>query len=104
MNILTSTLKEELSTARRLEKRYLMKIAELSPGSFFVRPIRGGKYAYLNRREGRKVVQHYLGKATAELVESYRKSSAMKKDYQKKLKNVREQIKMLERALRGNTA
>ncbi|MFA6035012.1 MAG: hypothetical protein WC889_19090, partial [Myxococcota bacterium] len=60
--------------------------------------------AYLNRRDGKKVRQQYLGKATDELIDSYKKTGEQKKEYQRKLKSVREQIKVLERALRGNAA
>jgi hypothetical protein len=45
-----------------------------------------------------------LGKATDELIDSYKKTGEQKKEYQRKLKSVREQIKVLERALRGNAA
>jgi hypothetical protein len=100
-NVLIATLRDELATTKRLERKYLQKIAELSMGSFVVRRVRGGTYAYLNHREGARVVQQYLGKATDELIASYRKAGELKKEYQRKLKSVREQRKILERALRG---
>jgi DNA-binding transcriptional regulator YhcF (GntR family) len=103
MNILISTLKEELSTVKRLESKYLDGLSRLPDENFIVRQVRGGKYVYANKRVRHKVVQRYVGKATDELVERCKEQMAKKKEYKKKLKSVREQKKMIERALRGKT-
>lgn len=101
MKVLVSTLKEELETVKRLEKKYAKGISELTKGSFVVRKIRGRKYAYLTFRDGSKVRQKYLGRATPELIKSYRDEIDKRKNYKKKLESVREQKKILKRALRG---
>lgn len=103
MSILESTLKEELETVKRLENKYSQKISELPKGSLIVRSIRKGKYAYLTYREGSKVKQKYLGKATPELVNTYRSKITKRKEYKEKLASVREQKKILRKALRGKT-
>ncbi len=101
MNILVSTLKEELATVKRLEQKYLRELAGLHEGNFIVRQVRGGKYVYSNRRQGLKVVQKYIGKATEELVRECEGTTARKRELKEKLKSIRGQKKMLERALRG---
>lgn len=103
MNVLISTLKEELSTVNRLERKYLDGLKKLPDENFIVRQVRGGKYVYANKRVRHKVVQRYVGKATDELVKRCKEQMAKKKEYKKKLKSVREQKKMIERALRGKT-
>ena len=98
--ILISTLKEELSTAERLERKFSKKIRSLPNGSFIVRR-RGNKdYGYLTKREEGKVVQEYLGALSEKKIEVYREQSQAKKEYKAKLKSVQEQLKILRRALR----
>ena len=103
MNVLISTLKEELATVKRLERKYLDGLEKLPDENFIVRQVRGGKYVYANKRVGHKVVQRYVGKATEELVKGCKEQATKKREYKKKLKSVREQRRMIERALRGKT-
>jgi len=103
MNVLISTLKEELVTAIRLEKKYLKKIGELPRGSFFTRTITGKRYGYLTFRENGKVKQEYLGSISEERTQYYKNVKAQRAEYKRKLKSVREQIKIINRALRGKT-
>jgi hypothetical protein len=103
MNVLISTLKEELATVKRLERKYLDGLKRLPDENFIVRQVRGGKYVYANKRVGHRVVQRYVGKATPVRVKECRDQMAKKKEYKKKLKSVREQRKIIERALRGKT-
>jgi len=104
MNILISTLKEELTTVKRLEKKYLKEFDKLPIGSFVARSIRNRKYGYLTFREGNKVKQKYLGALDDESVAHYKSVTERKKSLRAKLKSVREQKKILERALRARTA
>lgn len=103
MNILISTLKEELITAKRLENKYLQKIKELPKGSFITRAIRNKQYGYLTFRENGKVKQEYLGSLDEERIASYKTAMNQRAGYKRKLKSVREQIKIINRALRGKT-
>lgn len=103
MNILISTLKEELVTAKRLEKKYLQKIKELPRGSFIIRVIRDRQYAYLTFREKGKVKQEYLGSLNEERINFYKNAMHQRAEYKRKLKSVREQILIINRALRGKT-
>lgn len=101
MNVLISTLKEELLTVKRLERKYLQMLKQLPEENFLVRQVRGGKYVYANKRRGNRVVQRYVGKATQELVKECNELMSKKKEYKKKLKSIREQKRILEKALRG---
>ena len=100
MNILISTLQEELATVKRLEQKYLRELTALPEGNFIVRQVRGGKYVYSNRRAGLKVVQKYVGKATEELVSQCEAAAMRKRELKEKLKSIRGQKKILERATR----
>lgn len=103
MNILISTLKEELLTTKRLEKKYLKKITGLPKGSFITRTVRGKQYGYLTFREKGKVKQEYIGSLNEDQIVFYRSAMEQRAEYKRKLKNVREQIKIINRALRGKT-
>ncbi len=100
MNILISTLREELATVKRLEKRYIKQLGELPRGSLVVRTVRKNKYVYLTYREGSKVKQRYLGKVDPDLLQSIKEQIKKRNDLKGKLKSVREQKRILERALR----
>lgn len=100
MNVLISTLKEELVTVKRLERKYLKELKTLPHGGFVVRTVRGKKYGYLTYRDGPSVKQKYIGRMDEKEINSYRKTIAKRNDYKKKLRSVREQKKILMRALR----
>jgi hypothetical protein len=100
MNILLSTLREELRTVQRLEKKYSQALLKLPTGSFVLRNIKDKKYGYLTYRDGNAVRQKYLGKLNEEEIKQYRDISKRRKDLKTKLKSIREQKKILERALR----
>lgn len=103
MSILTNTLKEELKTAKRLEKKYLEKLSLIPRGSFFVRKLKSGEFGYLTFRAKGAVRQKYLGKLTIVQIAEYKETKRKKVLYKKQLKQVREQIKILKRALGEKT-
>ena len=99
MNILISTLKEELETVKKMEVKYLSKIELLPKGSFFIRTVGQKNYGYLTRREGPKVKQEYLGLLNKKEISEFKEVVQKRRQYQQQLKSVREQIKFLQRAL-----
>jgi hypothetical protein len=101
MSVLISTLQEELANARRLQKKYRASLEKLPQGSFIVRRIGNKQYGYLTRREKGQVIQEYLGLLDEASVAEYREKNQKKKNYKEQLKKVREQVTILERALRG---
>lgn len=103
MKILISTLKEEFASVKGLERKYLKKIGEMPNGSFIVRTVGKKKYGYFTFRDGEKIKQKYLGSLDNEAIENYRAQIKRRQALKEKLKSVREQMKVLGRALRGKT-
>ncbi len=103
MSVLISTLKEELTTAKRLEKKYLEALSGLPQGSFILRKFNEKQYGYLTYRKDGQVIQKYLGPQNAASIAEFRNKNEKKRIYKDKLKKVRSQIKILERALRGQS-
>jgi len=103
MSILVSTLKEELASVLRLEKRHHTTLLTLPQGSFIVRNVKGRLYGYLTFREGNKMRQKYLGRLDEAQIKSYRSKTEQRKELKKKLKSLGEQKKILRKALRGKT-
>lgn len=104
MSILVSTLKEEFQTVHRLEQKYLKKMKMLPQGSFIVRKVGKKQYGYLTRREGGQVRQEYLGNLDEKEIAKYRDLAKQRRSCKEQLKSVREQKKILQRALRGKAA
>ncbi len=101
MSVLISTLQEELAHAKRLEKKYQKSLSDLPQGSFIVRKVGNKQYGYLTRRDKGQVIQEYLGLMDESAIAKLREQVAKKKNYKDQLKKVKDQIKILERALRG---
>jgi hypothetical protein len=103
MSILTTTLREERQTLQRLKKKYINRLDKLPKGSFFVREKGAHRYAYLTQRKAGHVVQEYLGKLSLDEIDLYRDKMKKKKQYKQQLKSVHEQLRIVERALRGTS-
>lgn len=101
MSVLISTLREELQTVKRLELKHVKTLLYLPQGSFIVRVVGKKHYGYLTRRENGRVRQEYLGLLDEKEIEKYRTLAKQKRSCKSQLKNIREQKKILERALRG---
>jgi len=103
MNILISTLKEELATVKRLENKYSKELSKLPKGSFILRKVKGKNYGYLTYRDGSKVKQKYLGRLNDADIEKYQNIKKRRKELKEKLKSVKKQRTILERALKNET-
>jgi hypothetical protein len=101
MKVLIATLREELSTVERLERKCIRSLQRLPKGSFVLRVVRGRRYGYLTFRDGPKVRQRYLGCLSEEEVRRRRVLAAKRKQYKRQLKSLGIQKKILIRALRG---
>ena len=86
-----------------MEAKYLQQLALLPKGSFIIRKRGIKQYGYLTQRHSNKVIQEYLGLLSEQQIKDYREKTRKKKNYKQQLKTVRDQIKILTRALRGNT-
>ena len=104
MGIIRGILEEELDRLKELEVFYKEKIEDSIRGSVSVKERGGRKYLYLAHREGKKVVFEYVGKDEPEIRDALNERIRQRKEYQEKLRQVKENIKEVKRALRGKRA
>lgn len=102
MKVIKGVLKEELGNSRAMKKNYERALAKLPRGSLVKKQIKGHEYYYLQVREGGKNRFIYKGKLPAAEVRKYEEAKAYRAKYRKLLREVKEQIRFLEGALRGN--
>ena len=100
MSILNDIMKEEYERMNRLIPRIEAEIKELPKGYISEKKIKGGTYYYLQYRENKKMKSVYLKQKD---VEAYRTLVAHRKELEKKLKELQQEQKKLERILKqGN--
>ena len=97
-------LQEELENSLRMERNYRMAVDRLPKGSLVRKRIRGREYCYLAKRVGDRVEFEYLGKLPPRLIEKYEQAKTDRAKYRKLLAEVRAQIKLLRKVLRGKQA
>ena len=104
MSVMMGILEEELNRLEELLAFYKQKIEEASKGSISVKERGGKRYLYLARREGKKVVFDYVGRDLPEVRDKLEERIRLRRDYQVKLRQVKENIKEVKGALRGKRA
>lgn len=102
MEILNGVLKEELERLKKLEKSYEKKIAELPRGSLIKKNIKGNIYHYLNYRKGKKGVFTYVGKLKKGELDNMEKKIAERRKLVKLKRQVKKNIKNLEKMINGS--
>jgi len=102
LEILNGVLKEELERLKKLEKSYAKKIAELPRGSLIKKNIRGNIYYYLNYRESKKGVFEYIGKLNKEALDKMNEKIKERKKLEKLKRQVKKDIKKLEKMINGS--
>ena len=101
MSIIRGILEEELKRLEDLFVFYKKKISEFPRGSISVKERSGKRYIYLARREDKKVVFNYIGKDVPEVRKALNEKLRQRKEYQAKLRQVKENLREIERSLRG---
>ena len=101
MSIIKGILEEELSRLEELFVYYKKKISEFPRGAISVKMRHGQSYIYLAYREDKKVKFEYVGKDVPEVRDALDARLRQRKEYQVKLRQVKENIKELRRSLRG---
>jgi len=101
MKIIKSVLEEELANSRAMKKSYERALAGLPKGSLVKKKIKGHEYYYLQVREEGKVRFIYRGKLADREIRKYEEAKAYRAKYRGLLREVKEQIRFLEGALRG---
>ena len=99
--VIRDVLKEELSNSRRMKRRYEQALRRLGKGSLVMKRIGGHSYYYLAMREGRRVRFRYLGKLSAQERQARLAQHRQRGQYRRLLREVKQQIRFLERSLRG---
>jgi hypothetical protein len=104
MSVIRGILEEERDRLEDLSVFYKEKIAEAPRGSISVKERGGKKYIYLARREDKKIIFEYVGKDVPEVRNALNERIRQRKEYQAKLRQARENLKEVKRALRGKRA
>jgi len=99
--VIQQVLKEELGNSRRMVRRYNEQLRRLGKGSLVLKRIRGHQYYYLAMREGARVRFRYLGKLSAPQHQAWAVRHRQRGQYRRLLREARQQIRFLERSLRG---
>ncbi|MBP7583045.1 MAG: hypothetical protein KBA61_03355 [Spirochaetes bacterium] len=99
MGVVQGVLGDEYERLLLLLKKYEAEVAKLPRGAVSLKTKAGHEYAYLARREKGKVVFTYLGKASSPDVKKMQGAVTKRRDYEAKIKRVKQDIRELERAL-----
>ena len=101
MSSVFHVMKEEHDRLEKAEELYLSKIAELPRGKPRIKRVGNCEYLYLNRREGTKVVDEYVGRADSENAREVLKLIEKRAKLIAQMKQVRAQLKEVKAVLRG---
>ena len=97
--ILKQILKEELERLNRIEAVYEDEIKSLQKGSIVYKTIKGKEYAYLQYRNGKKIVSKYI--KNEEEIDKINKTIEKRKTTQIGLKRVVEEKQQLLKAIKS---
>jgi len=100
MKVLKGILKEEESRLKEAQGSYEREIASLPKGSIQLKRIKEKNYPYRAYRKGKRVVYEYLGELEPGELEGVKKKICLRQLYEKKLREVRANLKELKRMLR----
>ena len=94
-------MKEEYERLLEVERLYTQKIESLPKGKTRIKQIHGAMYMYLNRREGNKVVDVYVGRADSKKAQELEKQVEKRNRLVQLRKSAREQLREVKKVLRG---
>ena len=101
MSTVFHVMKEEYERLQEAELLYCSKIDELPKGRPRVKRVNGNDYLYLNRREGAKVIDEYVGRADSQKAEKVLALVEKRDQFAQLLKEVRAQLGEVKKVLRG---
>lgn len=100
MNAVFLVMKEEYDRLLEAERLYSGKIDELPKGKPRIKRVHGGEYLYLNRREGAKIVDEYVGRVDSDkareilaLIEKRDRLIGLMRDVRKQLVEVKKVLR-----------
>ncbi len=94
-------LKQELLRLKETERSYVREVARLRNGSLQEKRIKGTPYLYLVSSKKSKLSYQYLGGLSAEELKKLKADIALRKKYQRLLKEVRQDIRRITKILHG---
>ena len=101
MSYIKNIMEEEHQRLQALHKKYINKIDSLPKGSISIKKRNKGEYLYLaNRRDG-KVKFDYIGSVGSEKAREVMEQVKFRKDYNQKLKQVKSDLKEIEKVIHG---
>lgn len=97
---LKDMLKEELANSRRIKADVEDALRKLPPGALVRKKVGGRVYCYLAERKAGKVAFAYLGKLPAAEIRRYEEAKRRRADYRRQIRDLKGQIRYLEKAIR----
>ncbi len=101
MGTVEGILKQELRRLGEAEKSYMREIGELPKGSLQEKRIKGIAYPYLVFSKKSKIFYRYLGHLSDLELNQLKENIALRKKYQKLLKEVRQNKKRIKKMVYG---
>jgi hypothetical protein len=94
-------MREEHQRLQALRKKYINKIESLPKGSVSIKKRNKNEYLYLANRRGGKVKFDYIGSVSSEKAREVMEQVKFRKDYKQKLKQVKSDLKEIEKVIHG---
>lgn len=101
MSYVKGILKEEYERLSVLSAKYRDKVGALPRGCVSIKNRKGLQYLYLACRKGGKVCFDYVGPVSSDNAQSILKKIEQRKKYEDKLKQVKKDLREIEKALHG---
>jgi len=101
MSYIKNIMQEEHQRLQALYQKYMDKIDLLPKGSVSVKKRNKGEYLYLARRRDGKVKFDYIGSVDSENARKVLEQVRFRKDYELKLKQVKDNLRQIEKVIRG---
>lgn len=101
MSYVKSILQEEYDRLSELSKEYHARIKVFPKGSVSIKPRKGIKYLYLAFRKEGKVCFDYIGPVSSSKADDIIKKIDERNQYISKLKQVKQDMKEIKKALNG---
>jgi hypothetical protein len=101
MSYLKNIMREEHQRLQVLYQKYIDKIDSLPKGTVSIKKRNKREYLYLASRRGGKVKFDYIGSVASENARKILEQVKVRKDYQLKLKQVKGNLREIEKVIRG---
>jgi hypothetical protein len=101
MSTIRNIMQEEHQRLQALYQKYTVKIDSLPKGTVSIKKRNKGEYLYLASRHDGKVKFDYIGSVGSESARKILEQLELRKDYELKLKQVKNDLREIEKVLHG---